>query len=316
LSGESNSRRTPSISTSSKTCGLCFGSLAMPERKVWWRAPASMAVAERRRSTHYVGASPRRARWPQARPRGRLPQPFPHFDVRYPRLFEDGTIIVVPHLLVEAVGVDLGVEDDPVEVAGAGLVLQRLEDAPADPVLAVGNQHGHAPDLAPATGLPIGRPTTFHEASGADGVAVHQGEHVVGGGILVVALDLRRDLLLLDEDHLADGEGRREVTRVRYRPDLDLGLCLRRHGPTCTAVRLGNPSIGAICSKSGAGSIPSASSSASEGTPVGGNPSERCSQRTASSSLRPHPPWVGRRRRSRSTRITRSASRRTGGSGA
>src|SRR5690606_38107732 len=116
---------------------------------------ASAAERGRRRSTHYVGASARRARWPQARPRGRLPQPFPHFDVRYPRLFEDGTMIVVPHLLVEAVGVDLGVEDDPVEVAGAGLVLQRLEDAPADPVLAVGNQHGHAPDLAPATGLPF-----------------------------------------------------------------------------------------------------------------------------------------------------------------
>ena len=65
---------------------------------------------------------------------------------------------------------------------------------------------------------PVGRLRQHHQPTGADGVAALEREHVVGLRVLGVALDALGDVLLLDEHHLADGEGLHEL-----RLALDLG---------------------------------------------------------------------------------------------
>src|SRR5690606_5539244 len=162
--------------------------------------------------------------------------------------------------------------------------------------------------------LALRRLATLDQPTRADGMAVDESQHVKGGRILVVALDVRGDLLLLDEDHLPDRQGGVQITGGLHRLDLDLRLRLGCHGPLSTSNFAPGPTLPSP--KRGEGSIPNASSRRREGSPLGGRPSESSSHRTASSSSLPQPISSGRMRRRRSARACRRACKSSSGRGA
>ena len=146
-----------------------------------------------------------------SRPRG-----FSAFPVVDATLEEDRAHRGVAVALVEAQGEELGVHQDAPHPQPPGLRLELGEEQASHAGLPMGLEHRHPADLPPEARRIGGGAGEGDQASGADGVPLGEGQHVVGGGVLGIAFDAFRDVLLLDEDHLAD---RQRLEQLGLVPD-------------------------------------------------------------------------------------------------
>ena len=180
---------------------------------------------------------------PRRRARGRLApvEALVRLDMLDAGFHEDGSDRPIAVALVEAERVELRVHEDAGQSAAPRLPLQLAEEKVSDSVLAVRLENRHPADLSPGALLALRSRREHHQSTGPDRVTLGEHEQVVGPCVLGVALDRLRDVLLLDEDDLADRQRLEELRLVLDLRDDELdvrGAVIRGPQPTASGCRL------------------------------------------------------------------------------
>ncbi len=129
-----------------------------------------------------------------------------HLQVRHSRFVEHRSNRLVTVPTVEFERRELSAQDDPNRFVSPRLRLELSKELGSNSEAAVRLKNRHPTDFRPTAVLSRGRLHQHHQPARPDCVSTFDGQHVVGPGVFVVALDSRRHMLLLDEHHLANRE--------------------------------------------------------------------------------------------------------------